>query len=151
MIFIDICMTFKDWIESTADFSGISTQISGHPETEHDPFIPDQIVIQHALQASKRIKGFFPAFRHVVKIGIILKAFWDALQRKIGGEIPFNYQKSDWLNDDIQQFIASETGLDVNQVEPYCEPLKHYFVQMFNNTKSWDYEQQSQSWPGYKP
>lgn len=138
--------TFKKWLESTANFNGISTASNAGPETEHDPFIPDQSHIQHAINISKRIKGFFPAFRNVIKTQAILQSFHKNLQN---GENPFDYKKSSWLNDEIQQDIADEIGVDINQLEPYCQPLKQYFVQMYNNSKSWNDKQQNQNWPGY--
>lgn len=135
--------TFKKWIES--NFNGISTGSQSHPETEYDPFVPDQTHIQHAINISKNIKGFFPAFRNVIKTQAILKSFHNNLQN---GKNPFNYKKSNWLNDEIQKNIADEVGMEFNQVEPYCEPLRPYFVQMYNNSKSWNHNQQNQSWPG---
>ena len=52
--------TFKKWLESTANFNGISTASNAGPETEHDPFIPDQSHIQHAIYIKKN-KRLFPS------------------------------------------------------------------------------------------
>ncbi len=141
--------SFKIWLESTdVGFTTVSGGGYGH-EIENDPFIPDQAHIQHALNISSRIKGFFPAFRQVIKDGAILNAFSNALKQGFpkNGE-PFNYQKQNWLNDEIQAYIAKVVGMDFRQVEPYCEPLRQSFVQIYNNLKGWDDKQQSQSWPG---
>lgn len=123
---------FKSWLENTKDMGGLSTIANfGHGETESDSFIPDQSHIQHALQISNRIKGFFPVFRQVVKTAAILNAFTNAIKQKINGEnMPFNYNKDNWLNDEIQAYIAKTVGMDFNQIEQYCLPLKQHFVQI---------------------
>ncbi len=116
--------SFKIWLESTdVGFTTVSGGGYGH-EIENDPFIPDQAHIQHALNISSRIKGFFPAFRQVIKDGAILNAFSNALKQGFpkNGE-PFNYQKQNWLNDEIQALQYICHSYTYNIFHPYIQPL----------------------------
>jgi hypothetical protein len=138
-VYKEYMKSFKKWIENTdMGFSTVSNL--GHGEVESDPFIPDQTHIQHALNISKKIRGFFPAFRQIVKTGAILNAFTLALKNGLpsGNKQPFNYSKDNWLDDEVQNYIAKTVGMDFNQVEIYCTPLKQHFVQIYNNLKGWD-------------
>lgn len=144
-------MTFKKWMEISTPAFGVTTLAMHQPETEHDPFVPDETHVQQAINVSQRIKGFFPAFRSVIKTNAILKAFWDALNAGLpkNGEMPFNYSKSDFLNDEIQQYIANAVGMPFDRVEQYSAPLKFHFIQMYNNRTGWDHRQQTNNWPGH--
>ena len=146
--------SFKYWLEdqnNTPNFGNYTTQSMSYPEAEFDNFIPDENHIRHALDISGRIQGFFPAFRSRIKDQAILMAFTDALKMGLPSNgSPLNYSKSDYLNDEIQQYIAQRVKMPFDQVEPYCERLKSYFVNIIKNMKSnWDGTQPEDNFPNF--
>lgn len=140
---------FKQWMNAqnstNAGFSAGTVTGLQNAEQEHDPYVPDQAHILLASKFANRIKGFFPTFRQSIKSRVILNAFSQILSKLKGN--PFDYNNPSWLNDELEQAIAQQVGLTPDQFSHYSEPLKRYFVQIYNNSRSWNHNQQTQSWP----
>ena len=141
-------MRFKEWLLS--EISSSSMILSG-PEVEYDQFQPDDGHVQQSLNIVRSIKGFFPAFRSKLKDYMILQAFEEAIKQGFprNGGSPFNYSKDGWLNDEVQTYVAQRMGMQFQEIEPYCERLRHYFQQIWDESKkkNWDYKQAGPSYP----
>lgn len=84
-----------------------------------------------------------------MKDKMILKAFEDALKKGLSkNSKPFDYSRQNYLNDEIQKFIADRVGMRFEDIESYCQHLKWDFINIFKNVSGWDHNQQSQNWPG---
>ncbi len=144
---------FKKWIEAQQStnqgFSSPTVLGLNNAEQEYDPYIPDQNHVLLATNFSKKIQGFFPTFRQSIKTRAVLNAFSTALKMGLpkNSNNPFDYNQNTWLNPEITQFMSMQLGLTPAALEPYAEQLKRYFTQIYNNSKSWNHAQQSQSWP----
>ena len=112
------------------------------PEIEIDDFMPDQNHVQQAMNVANRIQGFFPSFRKTIKDQAILTAFGKAIDQGLptGGGTPFNINRpQNYLNDEVQEFIAKSVNMPFDQVEVYCNPLKMHFMDIYQKRhQSWD-------------
>lgn len=134
-------MNFKNWFEKehpwievvTANNAQISTMVGNGQETEYDQYSPSITDIQHAINVSNRIKGFFPMLRKNVKAGVIRTIFQNLLESGVLQGTPFNYQnRNTFLHDGVLASIANSIGLDAAHAAVYVSELRYDFIDLFN-------------------
>jgi len=144
--------SFKKWMKAQTPQNQATTINSPLPnEVEHDNFAPDDSHIQHALNMSNRVQGFFPAFRSSIKDKMILKTFSDILNSNmLRNGFPLNYQNRDYLSDEARHHIARIVKLPLGQIEDYTQRLKSHFLELVKEKQrtNWDGTSPEDSFPG---